>query len=240
MSTMETPPPEMRPPGPPERRCPRCGSTLAPDQEWCLACGAAAGTEVVESRGWRVPIYLGGGLVALAILGVILAIAALSDREEQAQAPTPTPSVSPIPPSQTPSVTPLPTEPPGTITPVPTGTVSPEPTETATPDPTETSTPEPTPDSTGTFSGWTGADGDYTIIIESADNLSDAEKVAEEAEGKGHTVGILNSDDYSNLNGGYQVVFSGTYTSKSDAEDALPDIKSDYPTAYVRMISNAG
>lgn len=246
MSTMETPPPEMTPPvppGPPERRCPRCGSALAPDQEWCLACGAAAGTEVVESRGWRVPIYLGGGLVALGILGVILAIAALSDREEQAQAPTPTPSVSPIPPSETPSVTPLPTESPAaTITPDPNETFTPDPTETVDPNPTETPTEEP-PDTTdppsGTFDGWTGADGDYTIIIASKSSLSEAETVAQDAQDKGHTVGILSSDDFSSLNGGYQVVFVGTYTSQSDAEDALSDVKSDYGDAYVKRISNS-
>ena len=241
MSTMETPPPEMTPPGPPERRCPRCGSTLAPEQEWCLACGAAAGTEVVESRGWRVPIYLGGGLVALGILGVILAIAALSNREEQAQAPTPTPtpSVSPIPPSASPTVSPIPTTPQGTVTPIPSETPTVDPTETATAEPTDTPSPDPTTDSSGTYAGWTGADGDYTIIIESASSLSKAEDVAADAESKGHTVGILNSDDFSSLNGGYQVVFSGTYSTKSDAEDALSDVKSDYPDAYVRQISNS-
>ena len=85
MSTMETPPtdPNAIQPGPPERRCPRCGSTLAPDQEWCLSCGAAAGTEVVEARGWRVPLYLGGGLAALAVIGVILAIVALASQKDE-------------------------------------------------------------------------------------------------------------------------------------------------------------
>ena len=242
MSTMETPPPEMTPhsppvqPGPPERRCPRCGSALAPDQEWCLACGAAAGTEVVESRGWRVPIYLGGGLVALGILGVILAIAALSNREEQAQAPTPTPSVSPIPPTETPSVTPIPTTPPiDTVTPEPTFT--PEPT--VEPEPTTTDDPPDSADPSATFGGWTGADGDYTIIIASESSLSEAETVAQQAQDQGHTVGILNSDDFSSLNGGYQVVFVGTYSSESEAEDALGDIKSDYRDAYIKQISNS-
>src|SRR3954463_1870508 len=66
---METPPPETPVPlGPPDRRCPRCGAHLATDQEWCLNCGAAAGTEVVEARGWRVPLYLGGG-GGLSLLG---------------------------------------------------------------------------------------------------------------------------------------------------------------------------
>jgi ribosomal protein S27AE len=255
---METPPPEATTPpvGPPERRCPRCGSTLAPEQEWCLACGAAAGTEVVETRGWRVPIYLGGGLVALAILGVILAIAALSNREEPTAGtgtPTPSPNAQGVVPSASPAITPIPTTP-TTPSPAPTetATVDPLPTEdpspTAEPSPTEDPL-DPTDDGTGdtggdtgttdpssTFGGWTGSDGDYTIIIESADRLSRAERVAERAEGKGLTVGILDSDDFTSLNGGYQVVFSGVYTSKSEALDNLDAVRADYPDAYVKQI----
>ena len=34
---------------------------------------------MVEARGWRVPLYLGGGLAALAVIGVILAIVALAE-----------------------------------------------------------------------------------------------------------------------------------------------------------------
>lgn len=246
MSTMETPPPpdQMVPPGPPERRCPRCGSTLAPDQEWCLACGAAAGTEVVEARGWRVPIYLGGGLVALAILGVILAIAAMSDREqEQAATASPTPSAAA--PGSTPSPlptiesTPVPTQDPlATPTEDPLATPTEDPLATPTEDPlTEEPTPDPTEDpGTTSAGGFTGNDGDYTIIIESASSESRANTVSEQATDKGHTTGVLNSDDYSSLNGGYWVVFSGAYASKSEAEDALDGIRADYPDAYVRQI----
>src|SRR3954462_11162034 len=108
MSTTQTPPPDAPPPvGPPERRCPRCGSTLSQDQEWCLACGAAAGTEVVEAEGWRVPLYLGGGLVALAVIGVILAIVALSSQKQEVS-PTPTPVAS-VPPGASATVSPIPT-----------------------------------------------------------------------------------------------------------------------------------
>ena len=243
MSTMETPPPPpdatTTPLAPPERRCPRCGSTLAPDQEWCLACGAAAGTEVVETSGWRVPIYLGGGLVALAVLGVILAIAALSNQEEPTGNGTPTPAASAQPPGATPTVPPAVTP----IQPTPTPSVTPVPSETPTvdPNPTETPTPEPSPTDTpdsGAFGGWTGSDGDYTIIIESADSVADAEKVAQKAQDAGLTVGILNSDDYSSLNGGYQVVFSGTYASKSDAEADLDSVQADFSDAYVRQIKS--
>ncbi len=241
MSTMETPPPPpdatTTPLAPPERRCPRCGSTLAPDQEWCLACGAAAGTEVVETSGWRVPIYLGGGLVALAVLGVILAIAALSNREEPTGTGTPTPAPSAQPPGASPTVPPAVTP----IQPTPTPSVTASPTVEVTPTetPTVEATPTDTPDTgtgSGTFGGWTGSDGDYTIIIESAKSLSAAEKAAEKAETAGLTVGILNSDDYSSLNGGYQVVFSGTYATKSDAQADLDSVQNDLKDAYVRQI----
>jgi outer membrane biosynthesis protein TonB len=243
MSTMETPPPDTPiPPGPPERRCPRCGSTLAPDQEWCLACGAAAGTEVVEARGWRVPLYLGGALVALAILGVILAIVALSDNKDVASnTPQPTPSAAaPAPTSSTlPTVTPGPTlSPAPTTSPVPSPTTSPEasPTESPTTSPEPSPTESPTTTGSGSFPGWTGTDGDYTIIIESNSSQSGAEKVAQQAQGKGLTVGVLNSDDYSSLNGGYWVVFTGDYSSKSEAEDSLDSVRDNYKDAYVRQI----
>jgi septal ring-binding cell division protein DamX len=254
VSTMETPPPPPDasvPAGPPERRCPRCGSSLAADQEWCLNCGAAAGTEVVEARGWRVPLYLGGGLAALAVIGVILAILALASRNDvvsQTPTPTPTPPTNAVPPSASPTASPL-----ATTTPLPTATASPDPNATASPDPNATASPEPTtsPEPTATedpgtgdsgtgstFPGWTGGDGDYTIIIESSKTQSGAEKVAQKAQDAGETVGILNSDDYSSLNGGYYVVFSGTYSTKSDAEDALDGVRANHKDAYVRQIKS--
>src|SRR3954469_6232191 len=109
MSTMQTPPPDA--PAPPERRCPRCGHAMAPDQEWCLACGAAASTEVAEPRGWRVPIVLSGALALLAAIGIVLAIVALSGGSEKLATATPTPA---------PSVA----APPATTTPAPTASVT--------------------------------------------------------------------------------------------------------------------
>ena len=260
MSTMETPPPETPvQPVPEERRCPRCGSPLATDQEWCLHCGAAAETEVVEPRGWRVPLYLGGGLTALAVIGVILAIVALASRNDvvadnptatptpSSQAPpgasstapplatgTPLPSTTPDP-NATPTVT---ADPNATPTTTADPNVTPSPTESSTPEPTATEDPNTTDGGTGsTFPAWTGADGDYTIILESAKSQSQAETVAQKAQDAGMSdVGILNSSDYSSLNGGYQVVFSGVYTSKSDAEDALSSARSEFKDAYVRQI----
>jgi hypothetical protein len=211
----------------------------------------------VEARGWRVPLYLGGGLAALAVIGVILAIVALASRNDVVAGnptPTPTPSAA-APPGATattpplatgtplPSTTPDPNATPST-TPDPNATTTPDPN--ATPSPTETSTPEPTPTedpgttdsgSGSTFPDWSGSDGDYTIIIESAKSRSQAEKVAQKAQNAGLAdVGILNSSSYSSLNRGYQVVFTGVYTSKSDAQDNLDSARAEFKDAYVRQI----
>jgi hypothetical protein len=86
------------------------------------------------------------------------------------------------------------------------------------------------------FGGWTGSNGDYTIIIEATDNLTDAEGVAEQAEGKGLTVGILNSDDYTSMPAGYHVVFSGAYSTKLDAQNNLDAVRASFPDAYVRQV----
>ena len=45
----------------------------------------------------------------------------------------------------------------------------------------------------------------------------------------GETVGILQSDNYASLNGGYYVVFTGDYSTKTDAEDALGDVAVGLP-----------
>jgi septal ring-binding cell division protein DamX len=250
VSAMQTPPPPDAATAPEERRCPRCGTAMSPDQEWCLACGAAATTEVAEPRGWRVPIMLTGAIALLGVIGIVLAIVALSGGGEKLGQATPTPSAAAPPPTTTPAptasptVSPLPTE---TTTPDPNGT--PDPNATTTPDPNATTTPDPnatpgatsTPDNSGTgtgstFADWPGGSG-WTVIIESASSRSKAESVATEAQGKGHTVGILHSDDYSSLNPGYYVVYTEKYSSKSAAEDAQSTIKSDYPDAYVRRVT---
>jgi predicted nucleic acid-binding Zn ribbon protein len=221
VSTMTPPPDQTVPPAPPERRCPRCGSTLAPDQEWCLACGAAADTEVAEPRGWRVPIMLTGGLVALAVIGVVLLILALAGGSEKLATATPTPAAA------APAVTPTSAVP--TLSPVPTTTA---PSETATPVPTAT----PSTSASSSFPGWTGGDG-WTIIIESATSQSKAESVASSAQAAGESPGILKSDDFSSLNAGYWVVFEGDYASKSEAQSNLDSVRANHHDAYVRQIT---
>src|ERR671933_384553 len=48
-------PPVHAPPEPELRTCKSCGATMEPGQDWCLACGAAAGSYAALSEDQTVP-----------------------------------------------------------------------------------------------------------------------------------------------------------------------------------------
>jgi septal ring-binding cell division protein DamX len=111
-----------------------------------------------------------------------------------------------------------------------------------TPTPSPGSTPPPGGNtdtgtgSTGTIATWPSGKTAWTVILESATSKSAAEAKANELSSDGTSVGVLHSDDFSSLNKGYWVVFSGTYDSKSAAESALDGLKAKVPEAYVRHV----
>ncbi len=52
--------------------CPLCGASLAPEQDWCMNCGAAARTRLAATPSWKAPIATAAVIAALA-LGVLAA-----------------------------------------------------------------------------------------------------------------------------------------------------------------------
>jgi uncharacterized OB-fold protein len=54
--------------------CPLCGAALAPEQDWCLHCGAAARTRLAASPRWRAPVI---ALVVITALALAVLAAAL-------------------------------------------------------------------------------------------------------------------------------------------------------------------
>jgi septal ring-binding cell division protein DamX len=239
--------------------CPRCGIPLRPDQEWCLNCGAAARTQIAAPSGWRTPLAIVGAVLAVALAGLVVAFLAISDDADElagiATAPTaqatPVPGApAPAPPAQgTPAPTaptPTPAPPEGEATPVPTITPAPgeegaDPTQTVPPANTDTQPPETTPPSSGaggaTIAKWPAGKSAFTIVLLSSPTKSGARKRAKQLAANGTQVGILHSDDFSSLNSGYWVVFSGQYDSRDAAEDALGGLKGESPSAYVRKVT---
>jgi hypothetical protein len=223
----ESPPPVVEE-APAPRQCPRCGASMTDEQEWCLRCGAAVGTRIATAQGWRVPLVLTGLLVALAAVAIAIAIIQLADDTDEVPAtasPTPTPSAV-----QTPPPTPTPTP---TLTPDPAATPTPTPTPSATPTPSPTSTPG----SSGSIAEWPAGTDGWTVVLASKSSEDAARDSAESFSAEGiPDVGVLDSNDFSSLKGGFWVVYSGEYDTQAEATDALDGI--DAPDAYIRRIAN--
>jgi hypothetical protein len=189
------------------RRCPRCGAELTAEQEWCLSCGADVSSTIAAPPSARGPLALVGLLLALAAVALILALVELAgDAEQVSEQPAATP---------TPATTPAPT-------------VTPE----------STTIPPATDDGGGTpeIADWPAGKDAWTVVLESSSTRSAAETRADELAQQGIPVGILESDDYSSLEPGRVVVFSGQYDSQRAADQALEDLEGQVEGAYVRHV----
>jgi predicted amidophosphoribosyltransferase len=55
----------------PRELCPLCGTSLKPEQSWCLHCGAAARTRLAAQPKWK-------ALVAVFVVVVVLSLGVLA------------------------------------------------------------------------------------------------------------------------------------------------------------------
>ena len=241
------PPPEAAsPPAPPEPgRCPNCGAPHDVYQEYCLECGRRLPGAYVGGRYaevWRrdSPIWLWAALAALLLValvsGAVVALAATDDGKNSEPASS-IPVVSTAP-STTDTV--------GVVTQPPTITITP-PTTTLSTTTFSTTTFGTTTFGTTTTTGsnvtWPPNKDGFTVVLKSvptSNGRSQAESAANKARTNGLSqVGILNSSDFSSLNPGYYVTFTGIYDTESQANAALPNARSKgFPTAYAREVSN--
>ena len=218
MSEVATPPPPTE-----QRACPRCGSPLAADQEWCLNCGHAVGTRIAPTPRWRVPMAIVGAVLALLLAALVLALVELSgDPQPVAKAPagqaTATPSVPPEEGGAA-AATPTPAAAAPTTTPTPANGQNAVPTTTPTPAPT-----------TGGTAEWPSGKTAWTVVVASSTSRAAAEKKAKAA---GADAGVLHSDDFSSLRKGYWVVFAGQYPDQKAAQAAAESRGGD---AYARRV----
>jgi hypothetical protein len=195
------------------RHCPRCGTPLTPQQDWCLSCGADVGSRIAAAPSWRGPVALVAGLLVVAAAALILALVELAGDAEQ---------VTQQPPGQTPSAAPTAAAPTATATAGAT-TIPP-------------ATSEGGPGTTPEIADWPEGKDAWTVVLESAQTRQAAEARANELAGQGIPVGILNSDGYSSLEPGHWIVFSGQYDSRRAANQALQDLSSQVAGGYIRHV----
>jgi hypothetical protein len=223
-------------------RCPRCGVPHDSGQEYCLECGyrlhGPAGGRGALAAGWpsRFGRYPGDWvwpvLLALlvAIAGAVAAIV-LSDAGAGNEPIVATQGGPPHAPTTSPVTTTvaLPRVPAGT----PTG-----PPETPTEPPPATKTPA----AAGALTTWPAGRNGFTVILESVPRSSGRSLAlarAREASRAGLSqVGVLDSGEYSSLHPGYYVVFSGVYSSQSEAEGARETASGKgFRSAYTKAIT---
>ena len=239
------PPPEAAPPpaAPEPGRCPNCGAPHDVYQEYCLECGRRLPGAYVGGRYaevWRrdSPIWLWAALAALLLValvsGAVVALAATDDGKSSEPATS-------IPISTAPSTTSTV----GVVTTPPTITINPPTTTLGTTTFSTTTFGTTTFGTTTTGSNvtWPMSEDGFTVVLKSvptSNGRSQAEAAADKARTNGlPQVGILNSSDFSSLNPGYYVTFTGIYDTQSQANAALPNARSKgFPTAYVREVSN--
>jgi hypothetical protein len=240
------PPPEVPPPPAPGEPglCPTCGAPHDAFQEYCLECGHRLPSPYgVRREVWTrgSPVWLWAALLALLLValvaGAIVAVAATKNDDEPA-ASIPVVTTGP---GTTDTV--------GVITQPPTVTINPPTTTlgtttfgTTTIGTTTTTTTGTTTTANRTVTWPAGKDG-YTVILKSvptSQGRSQADAAAQRAISNGLTqVGVLNSSDYSSLNAGYWVTFTGIYDTQAQADAALPDARSrGFPTAYARRVAD--
>lgn len=240
-----------------DETCPRCGSARAPDERYCLDCGfelpAVTGTLAALRRRWiRTIGWYPGDWVWLPLLTLVVAIAGAATAIALTGSVAPdTSNVFTVPattPVTTPSTTTAATTAPRT-TPTPPPTFSsdtstlptpPEPTTPAATTPAAT-TPPPAPSQANGRLTWPATDG-WTIVLVSYPKGSGTAQALATAKRAAHTglqqVGTLDSSSYASLQPGYVVVFSGIFSSKSDADAAVATARqAGFAGAYSRQIA---
>jgi hypothetical protein len=239
-----TPPDAPPPPVEPESGvCPNCAAPHDPYQEYCLECGERLPRPYVVRREtwWRQsPAALWATLLALFLLaaaGVLLVLLLTHDDEKATKVVSSGPTTTPVGTFATGTTGTLP----ATIT------IGPATGSTSISIPSFTTTAGTTTTSTTTTTGagltaWPSGRSGYTIVLESdptANGRTKPDATAQRAINAGlPQVGVLNSSDYSSLNPGYYVVFTGIYDSASGANSHLQAARdAGFPLAYTRRVA---
>lgn len=220
-----------------EGRCPRCGVTREPRQEYCAECGLrlpptrgpipALRRRWIRRLGWYPGDWVWVSIVtlAVAISGAAAAIA-LGSNSSGAAGTTAVAS----PPQSVPTTAALPTiSTPTVSTPATTAPTTTAPATTAT-TPAAGRTPWPS-----NRNGWTIVLFSYPVTGGTA--APDATAARAAADGL-QQVGVLESGQFASLHPGYYVVFSGIYSSSGEAAAALSSVHAaGFASAYPRQIS---
>jgi hypothetical protein len=197
--------------------CPHCSARIAADQEWCLECGTAVRVRIRPAPDWRAPVAIVAGVVALVAAGLIVALIALSNTADR-------------------SVSTVTATAPAAAAPTPTTAATTTTTTTAT-----TTAPAAKPATATTLASWPAGVTGYTVVLGVIPSKAEASASATKIAASGIPAGVLNSSDYSSMRPGDWIVFSGTYSTRAQADAAATHIQArGQQGAYAFSVVPAG
>jgi hypothetical protein len=220
-----------------DETCPRCGARREADQQYCLDCGLplpiVTGRLPALRRRWiRRFGWYPGDWVWISLLTLVIAVAgaagaiAVSASDASARVPT-LAGASPVP-LASPAPVPARTKGGGAST-LPRAAKR------------TTSAPGLASRRNGRFA-WPSNENGWTIVLVSYPKTTGAAsahaKAAAAAKAGLSEAGVLDSSNYSSLQPGYLVVFTGVYASKADADAAVSTARqAGFAGAYSRQIA---
>ena len=192
-----------------ELRCPRCGASLAADQDWCLECGAAATTRILRPPSWKLAAAIVIGVVAVVVVALaIVANSLSSDADRAAAVHTRAPAAAaPANAASAPSAT--------------------------------TATTATTPAGGGAIASWPAGKAAWTVVLATTSSRAAAEQRARDLIAKGVKAGVLDTSKFAiDASGAKFVVFTGQYSGQDTAVSAEGDLGNKAPASvFVAQVS---
>lgn len=235
--------------------CPNCRAPLELGQEYCLECGA----QVASARAKRLsrasrrststarprpassipwtPISIG-----LIVIAILLVVVVRGGGGGLPATSTSTNNIDDLGTTLPASTSTVPTEPTPTTDTTTTAT-TPTTTTAATTATTDTTTTAATTSTTASGTDdWTATQPAYTVVFvsmpKSSYQHSDADAKAQTLRDDNLPAGVLDSDNYSSLNPGFWVVYSGEFSSESAAQAHVSELSAaQHYGGYVRRVA---
>jgi hypothetical protein len=197
-------------------RCPHCGTRLAPDQDWCLECGAAATTRFLRPPNWKLRAAIVTAVVAAFVVVVAIMVDALSgDADHTAATRARVPAASA------------------------TARATPKPAPAATPASPTTGGTAATPAHRRGIATWPSRRAAWTVVLATASSRAAAERRARDLIAKRVKAGVLDTAKFAiDASGAAFVVFTGQFRSQDAAVAEETRLGDKAPTAvFVAQVS---
>ncbi|MGI8750600.1 MAG: zinc ribbon domain-containing protein [Thermoleophilaceae bacterium] len=231
----ESDPPTDKPARPSaEEHCPHCGASAERGQLVCLECGSRIALTYRRPPSWKVPLAISAVVLALFLLGAVVAVVAVGDdakREVSAAPPRPQSANGARKEKSPPPVTKDKAPPPVTKD------------KAATPARREATGSKPAAATEnivprGALYAWPRSLVGFSVVINTAEDRASTTAFAESAaKSRSAKIGVIRADDFRTLPKGFYVVFAGYYQRRAQAEEATARLGKRFSGAFTTRIT---